>query len=100
MLVNISSLWALSDISSRRQLGNKVSEVWEEAISPHWPNLRLSSGWHQQRSHHREGSHFTGGDEAGAEERWVPKHMWDTSSPIIPGKYYDMPWGRAVVQAE
>ena len=29
-MVNISSLLALSDISSRHQLGNKVSEVWEE----------------------------------------------------------------------
>lgn len=98
MLVKIGSLWALSDISSRRQLGNKVSEVWEEAIRPPCPQPPTQF-WVAPAEESSLGG------QPQVEMRLEQKRgefpsTWDTSSPIIPGKYYDMPWGRAVVQAE
>ena len=96
----MSSLWALSDVSSRHQLGNKVSEVWEEAISPPWPQPPTQF-WLAPAEESSQGGQPLHGWRWGWSRRVVSSQAYVRY--IIthhPRKYYDTPWGRAVVQAE
>lgn len=75
-MVKTASLWA--SVMPLQDLGNKTSGIWEKAVGPPCPQpptrLRVASAEDSCSLPRHRGS-GTGGKEAGAEERRVPKHL-------------------------